>query len=180
MLGATLFVVRVLADNLLYYTDRDAMTGGNEDDRYPSRIFLIACDLTSYAFCYAIVLRLVDTATGRELPLKTLVWVIGYFGVVEALHWWWCAVAISMVRARKESDETQRIKLLASWRRLSREATLGWAAVTGIGIALTFRVPTVTFAIAVVAFALSFASAWRYLVRMRDQYLGRELSDDAA
>ncbi|HEX8409780.1 MAG TPA: hypothetical protein VF883_13040 [Thermoanaerobaculia bacterium] len=178
MLGATFFVTRVLADNLLYYTDRDAATGDSDDDAYTKRVFLIVCDLTSYAFCYAIVLRLVDTGTGRYLGMQTLAWALFYFVVVEALHWWWCRVAIKIVTERKDRAERQRLNLLIRWRRLSRESTALWAIPAAAAFAIPRQPQFVTVPVAAFICALSVASAWRYLSKMRDQYLGLEFCDE--
>jgi hypothetical protein len=176
MLAATIFVIRVLADNLLYYTDRDITTGGG-DDAYRSRIILIICDLTSYAFCYAIVLRLLDTTGGRAISVEALVWTLAYFFIVEALHWCWCDVALRMVARRNDKNEEQRLNLLRRWRKLSREGAVGWLVVTVLGVGATFVVDDASRSLGAFVLGLTLISAWRYLSTMKDQYLGRRMSD---
>lgn len=83
LLAATVFIVRVLVDNILFYNLEDVARG--KSDAYFFRVALIVCDLVSYSLCYAIVGRLANEEASVVKPhgVGVAVWL---FCVVEALH----------------------------------------------------------------------------------------------
>jgi len=118
LVGATIFLVRVLADNIVYYYIADASPSHGS---YVARCFLIICDLTSYGICYAIVARLINAGNGTSISMPVIAWTLGYFASVEALHWLWCTVAVTTVARHSDNvvADRGRAVLLERWRRLS-------------------------------------------------------------
>lgn len=172
LLAATIFVIRVLSDNLLYYTARDAIT---PDDAYGARIFLLLCDLTSYALCYAIVLRLPDSAKGGPFPHSAMLWAVLFFALVEALHAVWCAVGMRIIRTSGPDTEKPRANLLKCWMRLSSEAAITWLIVLAVLRLALQQDATVNIGAATAVLAVSILSAARYLHKMREPYMGRPM-----
>src|ERR1051325_3104215 len=168
-LAATVFVFRVLIDNILYYNDADVVTGR---DAYPLRGLLIVLDLLSYGFCNGIVTRL-TSGDQSVVPHEDLRWAIGLFVGVETLHFIWCSIALGVVKEEPESDP--RKSLLRNWRSLSGTWAVIWLIVAAvlIGVVGRDRKANVDLATATVLFALSVASAVHYLARLRGHYMGQ-------
>ena len=172
LLGATVFVIRVLSDNLLYYTARDAAT---QHDAYAARIFLLVCDLASYALCYAIVLRLPDSPQGAALSRNAMLWTVFFFALVEALHALWCFVALNGLIRNNSEVEKPRANLLRCWMRLSGEASAVWLALVAVLWWLTSAETRISVGAAGAVLVVSIASAARYLAKMREPYMGRPM-----
>jgi hypothetical protein len=172
-LGATVFILRVLTDNVLYYNDPDAVT---KDEAYGLRVLLIGCDLVSYALCYGVVARLADN-TISVIRREDVAWTIALFFWVETLHFAWCSIALAALR--DEPDTDTRKPLLVVWRRLSGTWAVAWFVGTlGLVIIATLTSASRGLALGVAAFVLllSMGSAWHYLHRLRPHYMGRAIT----
>jgi hypothetical protein len=171
--AALFFVTRVLVDNGLYYYRPDTRT---LKPVYLSRMFLLLCDLASYALCYYIVV-LVERVTGapsgdaRETPpALPHLRAIGYATIgIETLHFVWCCFALLRVRSPKASpDYEPRTSWLKRWALVS-----GASAAAGIALLIWGTLGAwqeegwVAF---IVLFAL--ASVITYVLVMRPEYLG--------
>jgi len=165
-LGATIFVTRVVADNILYYGDADIDTIYGD---YWTRVLLILLDLASYSFCYAIVARF--TAV-QYISRGAVRWMITYATAVEVLHSVWCAVALFCLHIKHAADKETREPWLRKWLKVS-------ALWSGVGIVLTgfawwchaqLGAEPTSLLLGGVFFAVSAFAAYTYLRAMKNDY----------
>jgi hypothetical protein len=123
-LAGTLFVTRVVIDNLLYYAEPDVKT---KESHYAIRVLLILLDLMSYAACYAIVARITVANVGTALNTGAIRWIVIYATAVEILHAIWCLIARYCLPNEDANDADSRNEWLDDWFRTS-----GFSAIVGI------------------------------------------------
>ncbi len=169
MTAATLFVLRVLADNVLYYAGHD---GGDPGAAYARRVGLLLNDLCSYALCYGIVVLLAPGVGGRPLPTVTAAGVILCFALVEALHWLWCKGAHRLATEAGSTPDSHAATWLAIWRGLSGRWALAWITSGGFLFCFARTSPHLPWWAGLLIFAASVGAAWHYLARLQHHYVG--------
>jgi hypothetical protein len=167
-LAGTMFVTRVVTDNLLYYAEPDIRT---KDNYYRTRVFLILLDLMSYAACYAIVARITIPSGATVLATGAVRWIVIYATVVELLHAAWAFIARCRLPNADIKDQLTRDEWLSDWLRISATS-----AVVGIVLSLAAwwvfypGFEPISPGLAVISLLVGiFSSGW-YLVAMQKHY----------
>lgn len=167
-LAGTLFVARVVTDNLLYYAAPDVKT---KEQHYVRRVLLILLDLMSYAVCYAIVARITIASGANVLTTGAVRWMVIYATLVEILHATWCLIARYGLPNEDLEDARTRNEWLEDWFRIS-----GASAVAGTVLSIfAWRRFHPGFEasprwLAITALLVSLASVGAYLWAMQKHY----------
>ena len=151
-LAATLFLFRVVVDNILFYQLDD-----RTEKAYVRRILLIFLDLMSYGVLYFMVASL------KERPQLTSV--VKAMAIVEMLHALWCMLSLSVLDAIKSQDEDRK-RMLRRWFVTS---TFG-AVFAGIVLAVVWKVPLSYDQQAGTVLAYAVIASLGYARRMKSSY----------
>lgn len=122
VIGAALFLFRIVVDNILFYEKKDTTSGG-----YVTRVALIVLDLISYALCYDVVARL-DPGGDEWLRFSRPVLAVAllHIAMIETFHSLWCRLWLPLADAASK-DHLRKWSWLSSGTALGILAAASWA-----------------------------------------------------